>query len=263
MNSKSDIQYVESPKLKELQSPSGITHGFFTRFGGCSEGIFSSLNAGLGSGDDTNCVVENRKRICNALGTTPSNLATLHQHHSADVFIANGGIENKRPKADGIVSNTPGTAIGVVTADCGPVLFADPENKVIGAAHAGWRGAFDGVLQNTIDKMIELGAERENITASLGPCISQKNYEVGPEFYKRFIGKDNSFSQFFKPSDKSDHFLYDLNAFIQEQLNSAGVIAEDLAICTYDEDNGYFSYRRTTHRSEKDYGRQLSLITLG
>lgn len=263
LNSKSEAQFVQSPKLKELQSQSGISHGFFTRLGGCSEGIFSSLNAGLGSGDDTNSVVENRRRICTALGTSPLNLATLHQHHSADVFVAAGGIEQDRPKADGIVTNTPGTAVGVVTADCGPVLFADPENKVIGAAHAGWRGAFDGVLQNTIDQMIKLGAKRESITASLGPCISQKNYEVGPEFYQRFLDKDESLSKYFKPSEKPDHYLYDLNTFIQDQLNSAGVISEDLAICTYDEDNGYFSYRRTTHRREKDYGRQLSVITLG
>lgn len=263
VNSKSDAQCVKSPKLKEIQTQSGITHGFFTRHGGCSDGIFSSLNAGLGSGDETASIVENRKRICDALGTTPAKLATLHQHHSADVFVATGGIESDRPKADGIVTNTPGTAVGVVTADCGPVLFADPENKVIGAAHAGWRGAFDGVLQNTIETMIELGAKRESIIATLGPCISQKNYEVGPEFYQRFIDKDKSLSQYFKPSSAKNHYLYDLNAFIQDQLKSAGVIAEDLAVCTYDEDNGYFSYRRTTHRSEKDYGRQLSLITLG
>lgn len=263
MNSKSDAQFIKSPKLKVLHAQSGISHGFFTRHGGCSNGIFSSLNAGLGSGDETTSVVENRKRICNALDTKPANLATLHQHHSSDVFVATGGIKDHRPKADGIVTNIPGTAVGVVTADCGPVLFADPENKVIGAAHAGWRGAFEGVLQNTIEKMIELGAKRENITASLGPCISQKNYEVGPEFYQRFIDKDESLSQYFKPSHTKNHYLYDLNAFIQDQLKSAGVIAEDLAVCTYDEDNGYFSYRRTTHRSEKDYGRQLSVITLG
>ncbi|MBO6917289.1 MAG: peptidoglycan editing factor PgeF [Rhizobiaceae bacterium] len=263
MQDKSQAQCVKSPKLKELEHSSNISHGFFTRLGGCSEGIFSSLNAGLGSGDDTETVIENRRRICNAIGTEPSNLATLYQHHSADVFIATGGIEKDRPKADGIVTNTPGTAIGVVTADCGPVLFADPVNKVIGAAHAGWRGAFDGVLQNTIEQMIQLGAARENITASLGPCISQKNYEVGPEFYQRFIDKDKGLSKYFKPSEKADHYMYDLNSFIQDQLKSAGVIAEDLAICTYEGENEYFSFRRTTHRAEQDYGRQLSLISLG
>lgn len=263
MQEKPVAQCVKSPKLKELEQSSGISHGFFTRLGGCSQGIFSSLNAGLGSGDDTNSVIENRRRICNAIGTKPSNLATLYQHHSADVFVATGGIEKDRPKADGIVTNTPGTAIGIVTADCGPVLFADPINKVIGAAHAGWRGAFDGVLQNTIDQMIELGAERENITASLGPCISQKSYEVGPEFYQRFIDKGEKLSKYFKPSEQAGHYMYDLNSFIQDQLKSAGVIAEDLAICTYEGEDEFFSYRRTTHRAENDYGRQLSLISLG
>lgn len=249
--------------LQNIEDNTPIKHGFFTRQGGCSEGIFSTLNAGLGSGDDTLSVQENRRRICSALGSAPEHLATLHQYHSNEVFVATGGIEKDRPKADGIVTNTPNTAIGIVTADCGPVLFADPENNVIGAAHAGWRGAFDGVLQNTIDKMIELGAKRENILASLGPCISQQSYEVGPEIFTRFIEKDDDLARYFVPSEKPEHYLYDLHTFIIDQLTSSGVTAEDLAICTYQEEPNYFSYRRTTHRSEQDYGRQLSVITLG
>ncbi|MEW7006402.1 MULTISPECIES: peptidoglycan editing factor PgeF [unclassified Lentilitoribacter] len=256
--SQSSPQFITSKLITEQ----GIKHGFFTRRGGHSDGIFSSLNAGLGSGDDRDCVEQNRKDICSTLDINIQNLATLHQIHSNRVHTANSGISSDRPQADGIVSNTSGVAIGVVTADCGPVLFSDHKNAVIGAAHAGWRGALDGVLENTIIEMEKLGAERSSITACLGPTISQQNYEVGPEFYSRFIEKNKQLSVYFKQADKPGHFLYDLHAFIVNCLEQSNVHAEDLGICTYEEDENYFSYRRTTHRNEKDYGRQLSLIKL-
>lgn len=256
--SQNSPQFVTS----RLISEHGFKHGFFTRKGGHSSGIFSSLNAGLGSGDNRANVEKNRKDICSALDVEIENLATLHQIHSNHVFMATKGISSDRPQADGIVTNTRGVAIGIVTADCGPVLFADHKNAVIGAAHAGWRGALDGVLENTIIAMEKLGAERSSISACLGPTISQRNYEVGPEFCARFIEKDEVLSVFFKPSNKPNHFLYDLHAFIVSCLEQSGVTAEDLGICTYEEDESYFSYRRTTHKSEGDYGRQLSVIKL-
>lgn len=256
--SQSSPQFVTS----KLISEHGIKHGYFTRKGGHSNGIFNSLNAGLGSGDNRKCVEQNREEICSAIDVNIQNLATLHQIHSNHVFVATEGLSFDRPKADGIVTNTKGIAIGIVTADCGPVLFADHKNAVIGAAHAGWRGAFDGVLENTIIAMEKLGAERSSITACLGPTISQSNYEVGPEFYARFIEKDEKLSVYFKPSEKPDHFLYDLHAFIVSCLMQSEVNTEDLDICTYEEDENYFSYRRTTHNNEKDYGRQLSVIKL-
>lgn len=256
--SQSSPQFVTS----KLISEHGIKHGFFTRKGGHSSGIFDSLNAGLGSGDNRGSVEQNREDICTTLNIDIKNLATLHQIHSNHVFVTSTGIASNRPEADGIVTNTRGVAIGVVTADCGPVLFADRKNAVIGAAHAGWRGALDGVLENTIIAMEKLGAERSSIAACLGPTISQRNYEVGPEFYARFIEKDKKLSVYFKPSDKPDHFLYDLHAFIINGLEQSEVSAEDLGICTYEEDENYFSYRKTTHRNEKDYGRQLSVIKL-
>lgn len=258
MKNQSSPQFVTSKRISEL----GFNHGFFTRKGGHSGGIFSTLNAGLGSGDNRENVEKNRKDICTALNVDIKNLATLHQIHSNQVFVANQGISNNRPEADGIVSNTKGVAIGVVTADCGPILFADRKNSVIGAAHAGWRGAFDGVLENTISAMEKLGAERSSISACLGPTISQTNYEVGPEFYARFLEKNTEHSRYFTPSGKPEHYLYNLHAFIMECLEQSGVNSEDLGICTYAGDENYFSYRRTTHRNEKDYGRQISVIVL-
>lgn len=254
----SSPQFVTSKLISGL----GLKHGFFTRKGGHSNGIFNSLNAGLGSGDDRQSVEQNREDICSSIDADIQDLATLHQIHSNHVFVADQGISSGRPRADGIVTSTKGVAIGVVTADCGPVLFADHKNSVIGAAHAGWRGAFDGVLENTVAAMEKLGAERSSISACIGPTISQRNYEVGPEFYARFIKKDEKLSIYFKPSNKQGHYLYDLHAFIVSSLEQSKVNAEDLGICTYEEDENYFSYRRTTHKSEQDYGRQLSVIKL-
>lgn len=254
-------QFVESPELSKHKEK-GIRHGFFTRQGGVSEGIYSSLNAGIGSNDVPSNVETNRSRICAALDMDVASLHTPHQIHSNHVFIATGTPNTPRPKADGLVTNERNVAIGVVTADCGPVLFSDPQNGVIGAAHAGWRGAFDGVLENTIVKMEELGADRSSIVASLGPTISQTNYEVGPEFYENFVDANDNFSKYFIPSDKQSHHLFDLHSFIQNQLEKSQVKAELLGICTYQDEDKYFSYRRTTHKSETDYGRQLSLICM-
>lgn len=252
-------QFVESNMLSELKQK-GIQHGFFTRKGGVSKGIFGSLNAGMGSGDVRSDVMENRKRVCEALDIPINNLITPHQTHSNHVAVVTDNLPDKRPKADGIVTNRPKIAIGVVTADCGPILFADPENGVIGAAHAGWRGAFGGVLENTIAAMESLGAHRSQIKACLGPAISQSNYEVGPEFYQTFIDKNAHYATYFVPSPQKAHFLFDLHSFIQDRLNDSGVSSEILGICTYQQQDSYFSFRRTTHKNETDYGRQLSII---
>lgn len=255
-NSGQTAQYVACSLLEE----DGVSHGYFTRRGGCSSGVFGSLNAGLGSGDKTEDVVENRRRICASLNASPENLATLYQCHSSDVHITQSGILQDRPKADGIVTNKLDIALGVVTADCGPVLLSDQKNKVIAAAHAGWQGAFNGVIENTITEMENLGAQRSSIKACLGPTISQANYETGPEFIKRFTDKDASFAKYFQPSSKAEHFMFNLCGFIQDIFDKSGVEHEVLNICTYANEDDYFSYRRATHQSQKDYGRQLSVI---
>lgn len=253
--------FVKSPLLSTHRK-NGVRHGFFTRQGGVSTGLYDSLNAGLGSNDVREHVVENRARICEALGVQSDQLATPHQIHSNHVHIQQAYIMPERPQADGIVTNQQNLAIGVVSADCGPVLFSDAKNGVIGAAHAGWRGAFDGVLEQTIGKMEQLGAERSAIVASLGPTISQRNYEVGPEFYQTFLDRDKAYAIFFCASEKDSHFLFDLHAFIGHQLDQSGVQSEILGICTYANEAQYFSYRRTNHRQEPDYGRQLSAICM-
>ena len=252
-----------------LQSPSlgafddrGIAHGFFTRQGGVSEGLYAGLNVGLGSKDEPERIRENRARVAGWFGEHPDHLATLYQIHSPDVIVVDGPVTGDRPEADGQVTSKPGIVLGVLTADCGPVLFADPEAGVIGAAHAGWKGAFDGVLENTIASMEQLGARRENIVASLGPSISQRNYEVGPEFYERFLARNPDWARCFAPSGKPGHYLFDLPALSVSRLAASGVKAENLDICTYAEEERFFSYRRTTHRKEPDYGRQISAIML-
>ena len=258
-----------SPGLSPLQSPligksadGRIAHGFFGRSGGVSEGLYRGLNVGLGSKDEPARVHENRARVAGWFGRSPADLATLYQIHSADVITVTAERNGERPEADGQVTATPGVILGVLTADCGPVLFADCEAGVIGAAHAGWKGAFDGVLENTIGAMIALGARRERIKASLGPSIAQRNYEVGPEFVERFISRDPDWQRFFRPSEKPDHSMFDLPALTITRLQAAGVEAENLDICTYADEDGYFSYRRTTHRREPDYGRQISAIMI-
>lgn len=252
---------LQSPALAQY-ADHGIAHGFFTRAGGVSEGLYAGLNVGLGSKDMPERIHENRSRVADWFGGQPDRLATLYQVHSPDVVVVDAPPAGDRPEADGQVTNRPGIVLGVLTADCGPILFADPEAGVIGAAHAGWKGALEGVLENTITAMERLGARRADIVATLGPSISQRNYEVGPEFYERFVARNADWARFFRPSGKEGHFLFDLPNLTVSRLAAAGVRAENLDICTYADEDRFFSYRRTTHRKEPDYGRQISAIML-
>lgn len=267
----SDLNPVKS-ELLEKSAAAGIRHGFFSAEGGVSTGIYESLNVGVGSDDDPESVAENRSRVANWFGLEPDRLHTPHQVHSADVVVIgdehgfNGG---EKPKVDGVVTAVPGIAIGIVTADCGPVLFADPEanggDGVVGACHAGWGGAVKGVLEATVDAMVAIGARRDRVMAALGPSISVANYEVGPEFVDRFMNADPRNARFFKLStpDKPHYRMFDLPAYSISRLQAAGVCAGNLDVCTYPPENGYFSYRRATHQGEPDYGRQISAISLG
>ncbi|WP_137155791.1 peptidoglycan editing factor PgeF [Rhizobium sp. FKL33] len=256
-----DIEPIRSALLSEATG-AAIEHGFFTRKGGVSEGFYAGLNVGLGSKDAPTAIQENRARVAAWFGRSVDDLATLYQIHSADVVMVDASSRGERPQADGQVTATPGVVLGVLTADCGPVLFADPHARVIGAAHAGWKGALGGVLEATIEAMIALGAIRERIVASLGPSISQASYEVGPEFVARFLELNPAWSRFFIPSEIPDHSMFDLPALTVERLRAAGVQAENIDRCTYADEENFFSYRRTTHRKEDDYGRQISAIMI-
>lgn len=252
---------VRSPLLDQAAAR-GIRHGYFTRLGGISEGIYEGLNTGIGSNDDPEKVRENRRRVAQWMGVAPDALLSVYQIHSPDVLILREKFTGERPKADAIVTDRPGLAICASAADCGPVLFADPEARVIGAAHAGWKGAFTGVLENTITAMEGLGGRRDRILAVLGPSISQRNYEVGPEFVARFVDADPANATYFMPSQAPGHALFDLNRYTVDRLARAGVEAQSLGRCTYAEEDLFYSYRRTTHRNEADYGRQISAIVL-
>ncbi len=239
-----------------------FAHGFFTRLGGASSGVFAGLNCGPGSSDQAACVAINRARAAEALGLPAEALVTLHQIHSADVLEVNGPIEAPSPKADALVTATPGLALGVLTADCQPVLFADPEAQVIGAAHAGWKGTLDGVLEATLAAMERLGARRDRIAAVIGPTISQRAYEVGPEFLDRFLADDPDNARFFA-GGAGDRVQFDLPGYSLQRLRSAGIAhAEWTRHCTYSDPVHFFSYRRSLHESEADYGRLLSAIRL-
>lgn len=238
-----------------------VRHGFFTRRGGASSGVFAGLNCGQGSSDQREIVAINRGRVADAIGVELDHLLNVHQVHSAKVVVATGPLDDK-PKADALVSCTPGIALSVLSADCQPVLFSDPEAGVIGAAHAGWRGALDGVLQATVDAMVDLGATRERIKAVIGPCISQRAYEVGPEFFENFLAEDSGFSRYFIQGE-GDRMLFDLPGFGLSRLREAGVgHAEWTRHCTFSDAERFFSYRRTTHAKEADYGRLIAAITL-
>lgn len=245
-----------------LAAGSGIRHGFFTRIGGVSSGIYGSLNIGTGSEDDQDLVRENRRRVAAWMKVEPQNLVTVHQVHSPDAVVVREPFRSERPKADAVVTDRPGIAVAASTADCGPVLFADPHAGVVGAAHAGWKGALGGVLESTVAAMESLGARRDNIVAVLGPSISQANYEVGPEFVARFTAADPGNARYFAPSGRPGHALFDLNLYTVDRLGRAGVRAGQLGRCTYAEEDLFYSYRRTTHRGEADYGRQISAIVL-
>ncbi|WP_230531630.1 peptidoglycan editing factor PgeF [Microvirga roseola] len=247
----------------ELTSYPNIHHAFFTRQGGVSEGIYASLNGGLGSSDDPAKVAENRRRMAEEMGVAPEALVSIHQTHSADAVIVEGPWAGERPKADGMATNVQGVALAITTADCGPVLFADPHASVIGAAHAGWRGAATGILEATIEAMESLGARREKIVAVLGPTISQAAYEVGPDFVARFTDMDPANRRFFEPGERPDHAMFDLPGFIGSRLQAAGIGEfANLGLCTYSDEERFYSYRRTTHCGEPDYGRLISAITL-
>ena len=250
-------------QAKNLSTVAGIRHAFFTREGGVSEGVYASLNAGVGSADDPAKVAENRARMAKAVGVTPERLLTAYQVHSPDVVVAEKPWPaDARPRADAIVTRVPGLAIGVSTADCGPVLFADPQARVIGAAHAGWRGALSGVLEAAIAAMERLGAERGRLVAAVGPMISQRNYEVGNELIEQFTKADAENARFFA-TGRPGHAHFDLPGFIAARLARAGIRqVEDLAACTYADPLRFYSYRRTTHRAEPDYGRHVNAIAL-
>jgi YfiH family protein len=244
----------------ELSEVPGIVHGFFGRAGGVSEGIYASLNCGLGSGDLPPLIAENRRRVRAALGVATLN--TLYQVHSPAVVTVTEGWE-RGPEADAMVTAVPGIALGILTADCAPVLFADPAARVIGAAHAGWKGALGGVLEATLAAMEALGAQRQHVVAAVGPCISQANYEVGHEFFERFRQADIGNKRFFIASDRPEHHRFHLEGYCATRLALAGVDnIEQLSACTYARAADFFSYRRATHRGEKDYGREISAIAL-
>ena len=246
-----------------LAALGGIRHAFFTRDGGVSGGIYASLNGGQGSDDAAAHVNENRARMAAALGVAPSHFVTAYQVHSPDVIVAEQPwTRETRPQADAIVTRVPGLAIGVSTADCGPVLLADADAGVIGAAHAGWRGALSGVIAGTVAAMERLGAKRARILAAIGPMIRQPNYEVGPELVARFRAADPDNARFFAPSRREGHAMFDLAGYIAARLAAAGIArVEDLDLCTYG-DARFYSYRRATHRGEPDYGRHINAIAL-
>ncbi|UWS78808.1 peptidoglycan editing factor PgeF [Phaeobacter sp. G2] len=238
-----------------------VHHGFFTRRGGASSGIFQGLNCGVGSSDQRGAVTLNRARVAEAMNVAPTALVGVHQIHSPDVAVITGPTA-ARPRADAMVTNTPGVALGILTADCQPVLFADAEAGVIGAAHAGWRGALDGVLEATLQAMEGLGADRAKTCAVIGPSISQRAYEVGPEFFDDFLQKDPDHSRFFAQG-REGRYQFDLPGLGLHLLRQAGIgQAEWTRHCTYSNAELFYSYRRTTHAGEADYGRLISCITL-
>jgi YfiH family protein len=242
----------------------GVAHAFFTRSGGVSQGVYATLNGGVGSNDDPAAVAENRARMARALGVAPENFLVPYQIHSAQAqAVSAPWSDGARPRCDGLVTATPGLALGVTGADCGILLFADPKAGVVGAAHAGWKGAFDGMVEALVDAMEALGARRADISAALGPTIGPASYEVGPEFSARFEARDKGFAKFFTPSGRPGHFLFDLPGFIETRAERAGVGQfENLRLDTYTDEERFYSYRRTTHRKEPDYGRLVAAIAL-
>ncbi|MDX7951154.1 polyphenol oxidase family protein [Lichenihabitans sp. Uapishka_5] len=241
-----------------------LSHAFFTRRGGVSDGLYASLNGGVGSKDRPDAVADNRRLMAEALGVAPSHLLVPYQIHSNRVLTVEAPwATDERPQGDGLVTRIPGLALGVTGADCGMVLFADAQAGVIGACHSGWKGAFDDVAGATVAAMVDLGARRDRVVAVLGPTIAQASYEVGPDFVARFLERDASFDRFFKPSGTSGHSLFDLPGLIGHRCRAAGVgLFEDMRLDTYPDENQFYSYRRTTHRREADYGRLVSAIVI-
>ena len=246
-----------------LSAIPGLRHAFFDRDGGVSGGIYASLNGGIGSKDDPAYVTENRRRMAEQMAVAPEHFLSVHQTHSPDVIVATGPWPSgPRPRADAIVTRTEGLAIGATAADCGPILLVDPNARVIGAAHAGWKGALTGILEATVNAMEKLGAERSGMLAAIGPLIRQHSYEVGSEFVERFIEADAENALFFIPSTRGGHAMFDLAGFIRMRLENAGVLMiDDIGADTYS-DERFFSYRRSVHRKETDYGRHVHSIAL-
>ncbi len=256
------VQFDMNLEVITSEALDGIDHGFFTRKGGASSGVYAGLNCGVGSTDQSDIVAINRRRVAAAMGVDQTHLCGVHQVHSNDVVRVTGPLSGETPKADALVTNQPGLALVILTADCQPVLFADKEAGVIGAAHAGWRGAIDGILENTVDEMEALGAKRENISAIIGPSISQSAYEVGPEFLDSFLAADPENVRFFT-NGQDDRYMFDLPSFGLDKLRAAGVgHAGWTRHCTYSDPDRFYSYRRSVHKKEADYGRLLSTIRL-
>ncbi len=257
---------ILSPICSEILSFPHIAHGFFTRMGGVSEGIYKTLNGGYGSGDSEGAVQTNRCRVAGFFGVALENLFSLHQAHTTQVAIVDDtwdfSLEN-RPVADAFVTKIPGRVLSILTADCGPVLFADPQACVIGAAHAGWRGALGGILSETVNAMILQGAERSRIRAVLGPTIHVQAYEVEKTFMQPFLDRYPESALCFHKGENDTHVFFDLPGFIIDRLRSLeiGMVAS-LNLCTYTDEARFFSYRRACHRAEGDYGRLVSAICL-
>jgi YfiH family protein len=251
-------------QARALSALPGIRHAFFTRAGGVSDGVYASLNGGIGSDDAPGKVSENRARMAASLGVAPDRLITACQVHSPQVVVADQPWpQSDRPRADAIVTRTAGLAIGISTADCGPVLLADRHAGVIGAAHAGWRGALTGVIEATVAAMETLGAARHRMVAAAGPMIRQPNYEVGQELVDRFLADDAGNARHFAAAPRAGHALFDLAGYVVARLRQARVAEiEDVGLCTYADPAQFFSYRRTTHRAERDYGRHVNAIVL-
>lgn len=250
--------------IKPFASSPGIRHGFFTREGGVSNGLYNSLNCGFGSGDCFENVNTNRDLILPKLDVPDGNLLTCNQIHSAKALtVTKLWGEGNAPEADGMATNIPGIVLGILTADCAPVLFADFTAGIIGAAHAGWQGALNGVLEATTAEMVKLGASNSHIKAAIGPCIGVSSYEIGPEFREIFIASNEQNKQFFKPSFKKGHHMFDLALYIEHRLLDIGV--SEIFKTKYDtcrDEDLFFSYRRSVTRRQQDYGRELSAITL-
>jgi polyphenol oxidase len=252
-----------TPASPLLSAVPGLRHAFFSRDGGVSGGIYAGLNGGLGSHDDPAHVAENRRRMAEQMGVEPEHFLSVHQTHSPDAVVASGPWPGaSRPRADAIVTRTEGLAIGVTAADCGPILLADTNARVIGAAHAGWKGALTGIVESTVAAMEKLGAERAGIIAAIGPMIRQHSYEVGGEFVERFVEADAENALFFIPAARAGHAMFDLAGFIRTRLENAGVLMiDDIGVDTYS-DERFYSYRRSVHRKEPDYGRHVHAIAL-
>jgi len=246
----------------ELSALSGIRHGFFTRTGGVSKGIYEGLNVGPGSKDNPEHVRTNRAKVTDWFAADKNALATAYQIHSADALVVEKSFGDDRPKVDALVTKSPNVVLGVLTADCGPVLFADGKAGVVGAAHAGWKGATGGILESTITAMESVGARKADIVAILGPTISSKNYEVGPEFAERLLAVSPENARWLTASSNPGHRMFDLPGYIVERLFRAGVEAGWTGQCTYGDESAFYSYRRTTHRGEPDYGRQIAAICI-